>query len=59
MIKWLKRIGVVGFLFFLVKGLVWLYVIFFIRSCSQQQKEKAGNSSRPSSSISISYTYRG
>jgi len=25
---WFKRIGVVGFLFFLIKGLVWLAVIF-------------------------------
>lgn len=59
MIKWLKRIGVAGFLFFLVKGLIWIGIFFYIKSCSQQQKEKAGNSSRPSSSIAISYTYRG
>lgn len=26
--KWLKRIGVAGFLFFLVKGLVWLAVFW-------------------------------
>jgi len=25
---WLKRIGVLGFLFFLIKGLVWLAVIY-------------------------------
>lgn len=25
---WIKRLGVVGFLFFLVKGLVWLAVFF-------------------------------
>ncbi|TSA50675.1 MAG: alanyl-tRNA synthetase [Sphingobacteriales bacterium] len=30
-IFWFKRVGVIGFLFFLVKGLIWLalgYVIF-------------------------------
>lgn len=26
--KWLKRIGIWGFLFFLIKGLVWLAVLF-------------------------------
>jgi hypothetical protein len=25
---WLKRIGVIGFLFFLVKGLIWLALFF-------------------------------
>ena len=25
---WLKRIGVVGFLFFLIKGLVWIAVFY-------------------------------
>lgn len=29
MIAWLKRLGLLGFLFFLIKGLVWLAVIFF------------------------------
>jgi len=28
-ILWLKRLGIAGFLFFLVKGLLWLAVIFF------------------------------
>lgn len=28
--KWLKRIGLVGFLFFLLKGLVWLAIGYFI-----------------------------
>jgi hypothetical protein len=28
-VAWLKRLGVVGFLFFLVKGLVWLALFFF------------------------------
>ena len=26
MTTWLKRIGIVGFLFFLIKGLVWLAI---------------------------------
>lgn len=26
---WFKRIGLAGFLFFLIKGLVWLAVLFF------------------------------
>jgi hypothetical protein len=25
---WLKRIGIAGFLFFLIKGLIWLGVFF-------------------------------
>lgn len=29
-IKWIKRIGFWGFLFFLVKGLVWLAIGYFI-----------------------------
>jgi len=28
--SWLKRIGVAGFLFFLIKGLIWLAVFFGI-----------------------------
>ncbi|MBX7170252.1 MAG: hypothetical protein K1X72_04790 [Pyrinomonadaceae bacterium] len=27
-IKWMKRFGVAGFLFFLIKGLIWLALIF-------------------------------
>jgi hypothetical protein len=27
-LAWLKRLGVAGFLFFLIKGLVWLAVFF-------------------------------
>lgn len=30
---WLKRMGLAGFLFFLVKGLVWLAVIFGVTKC--------------------------
>jgi hypothetical protein len=26
--QWLKRIGVAGFLFFLIKGLVWVFVLW-------------------------------
>lgn len=29
-IKWIKRIGFWGFIFFLVKGLVWLAVGYFL-----------------------------
>ena len=32
--NWLKRIGVLGFLFFFLKGLVWLVVLFGIGKCS-------------------------
>lgn len=28
MILWVKRLGWAGFLFFLIKGLIWLAVIF-------------------------------
>ena len=32
LVKWFKRIGIWGFLFFLVKGLVWLAVgYWFVR----------------------------
>ncbi len=30
MIRWLKRLGIVGFLFFLIKGLLWLIVPLLI-----------------------------
>ncbi len=29
--RWLKRIGVAGFLFFLVKGLIWIGLFFGIQ----------------------------
>ena len=29
-IKWLKRVGFWGFMFFLAKGLVWLAIGYFI-----------------------------
>ena len=31
-IDWAKKIGFAGFLFFLIKGLVWLYVLYFLKS---------------------------
>jgi hypothetical protein len=31
---WLKKIGVVGFMFFLIKGLVWLYIFFQAGKCA-------------------------
>jgi hypothetical protein len=31
LVTWLKRIGVAGFLFFLIKGLVWIFVIVFLK----------------------------
>ena len=27
--SYLKKIGIIGFLFFLIKGLVWLFVLIF------------------------------
>ncbi|MEY3051763.1 MAG: hypothetical protein RLY31_1548 [Bacteroidota bacterium] len=32
--SWLKRIGILGFLFFLVKGLVWVGVILWAGRCA-------------------------
>ena len=32
--NWLKKIGVAGFLFFLIKGLVWLYIFFQAGKCA-------------------------
>lgn len=29
-LKWIKRVGIWGFLFFLVKGLIWLAVAYII-----------------------------
>ncbi|RFS24792.1 alanyl-tRNA synthetase [Chitinophaga silvatica] len=29
-ILWLKRVGFWGFMFFLIKGLVWLYLIYWV-----------------------------
>lgn len=33
--KWLKRVGAAGFLFFLIKGLVWIAIALFAwKGCS-------------------------
>lgn len=29
-VKWLKRLGFWGFMFFLLKGLFWLYLIYWV-----------------------------
>ena len=29
-IQWIKKIGIVGFLFFLIKGLLWLIIPYLI-----------------------------
>jgi len=31
---WLKRMGVAGFLFFLVKGLVWIGIFVYLGKCA-------------------------
>ncbi len=31
---WLKRVGVAGFLFFLIKGLVWVAIFVGIGKCA-------------------------
>lgn len=31
--RWLMRFGVAGFMFFFIKGLVWLAVIFGVGKC--------------------------
>lgn len=33
---WLKRVGLVGFLFFFIKGLVWLGIFFWAGTCAFQ-----------------------
>ncbi len=30
--SYLKKLGVVGLLFFLIKGLVWIYIFYFVKS---------------------------
>lgn len=32
--RWLKRLGLAGFLFFLAKGLVWLFIFFQVGKCA-------------------------
>jgi hypothetical protein len=31
-ISWVKKLGVVGFLFFLIKGLIWIFIFLFVKS---------------------------
>lgn len=33
-VQWFKRIGIAGFLFFLIKGVIWLCVIYAIGRCN-------------------------
>lgn len=33
---WFKRVGVAGFLFFLIKGLIWLAIFAGIGKCAVQ-----------------------
>lgn len=28
MYNWVKKVGIIGFLFFLIKGLIWLAIIY-------------------------------
>ena len=30
LISWLKKLGWIGFLFFLIKGLIWLAIFYFV-----------------------------
>lgn len=32
--RWLKRVGIAGFLFFLIKGLVWIGVFIWLGRCA-------------------------
>ena len=34
--NWLKKIGVAGFLFFLIKGLVWVYIFVQAGKCAMK-----------------------
>ena len=40
--RWGRRVGVVGFLFFLVKGLLWLAVPFAIALCADSKGGAVG-----------------
>jgi hypothetical protein len=35
--RWVQRVGVLGFLFFLIKGLLWLVVPFLIALCASER----------------------
>jgi hypothetical protein len=30
MIVWLKKIGWIGFFFFLIKGIIWLFIFYYV-----------------------------
>lgn len=34
LLTWLKRVGVAGFLFFLIKGLVWIGIFIWAGRCA-------------------------
>ena len=34
LVAWFKKVGIAGFLFFLIKGLVWIGVFVFAKKCS-------------------------
>jgi len=36
LLRWLKRVGVVGFLFFFLKGLVWIGIFIWAGKCAMQ-----------------------
>jgi hypothetical protein len=33
-VLWFKRVGILGFFFFLAKGLVWLYIFYAAGKCA-------------------------
>jgi hypothetical protein len=33
-INWIKKLGLAGFLFFLLKGLVWIYLAYQLGKCN-------------------------
>jgi hypothetical protein len=38
MVKWFKRVGIAGFLFFLIKGLIWVGIFFYAKSCVDKKE---------------------
>jgi hypothetical protein len=52
--NWLKRVGVVGFLFFLIKGLIWLAILFFgLKTCGSTTEKAAPDQQVETSSENI------
>jgi hypothetical protein len=35
-LKWLKRFGIAGFMFFFIKGLVWIAILVGVGKCAVQ-----------------------